>query len=224
MATRVKIIEILNADDRQENIVRMGGQIIEEVLKHEEKFRAEVEAADFSGGTSFRHRSGRVESKSADEVLEITLNGIERSTTGDGELDMRIELRPHKRGIVGTANLGNQPIKPAYWFVEQCARTDDGVSMARHLIHEWLHVAGFFHQSSGANQDDVPYEIGDIVRRIAKSLADAKLIPAALKHYMEEDSLAAHWLDEAEDEVDFDAGVVRTITKADVPEDVQVQP
>jgi hypothetical protein len=73
-----------------------------------------------------------------------------------------------------------------------------------------MHVAGFFHQSSGAGQDDVPYEVGDIIRKLAKKLAADKELDLELMGFATEDSLAASWLDAAEDEVDFDAGIVRT--------------
>jgi hypothetical protein len=204
MDTTVNIVSIANADEKHEEIIRAGGRILQAVLKREE-FGKEVLAADFSGGRFFRARDGKVTRKDNSDILKIIQMGQERSTTGDGILTMKIELRPHRRGVVGSAKLGNQPIMPAYWFVEQCAARSDGISMARHLIHEWMHVAGFFHQSSGPGQDDVPYEIGNIVRKLAKQLAINKELDDDLTGFTTEDSLAAHWLDAAEDEVDFDA-------------------
>ncbi len=117
---------------------------------------------------------------------------------------MLIRPYPHRRGIVGSAGLGRQPIKPALWFLEQCAKRNDAVSLARHLIHEWLHVAGFFHAGSGPSQDDVPYQVGDIVRKLAKTLprTDAHLFNE-LEGYMDEDDYASYLLEQGDDEVEW---------------------
>jgi hypothetical protein len=136
MKPTVNIESIANADDQHEEIIRAGGRILQAVLGREEEFSKEILSADFSGGMSFRSRDGKVTRKEKEDVLKIIQTGQERSTTGDGVLKMQIELRPHKKGVVGSAKLGNQPIMPAYWFVQQCADKSDGISMARHLIHE----------------------------------------------------------------------------------------
>lgn len=202
------VFSSINVSGDQETIIRQGGKIVA-LAVNDSKFAAELNAAQFSGGTQFRLKNGNIVSKSKAEILTIVRDGIERATASDSEIDMAIVVKPQPKGVVGSTYLGKQPIMPAIWFVNQCVAKGDGVSMARHLIHEWLHVAGFFHQSSGPNQGDVPYVVGDIVRRIAKDL-DKALVDDEVRPFLNEDSLAASWLDQAEDEVDFGSDLVTT--------------
>jgi hypothetical protein len=205
----VNFLAIRNATPAHETLLKAAGVIIDSVLADWTEFEKAVNAADFSGGMLWRASTGRVEEKNKQFVIDVIKAGQERSTKGNDKIDMEIELKPHKKPVVGTARLGNQPISPAFWFVNRCVAKNDAISMARHLMHEWMHVAGFFHSSQGPNQDDVPYEIGDIVRNLAKKRSAAGLLPDMA--FGTEDSLIAHELDEAEDEVDFEAGVTRTI-------------
>lgn len=209
----VKLYGVSNATADQEKIIRAGCDVIDEVLKDSawDKFAEQVRAADFSGGQLWRSKDGSVETKSKDAILEIIQHGRERENpSADNEIDIRIELRPHPKGTVGTTALGKNPIKPAYWFVDRCLKQQDAISMARHLMHEWMHVAGFFHSSSGPSQDDVAYEIGDVVRKVAKGLRTESLEKGDVPKFEDEDSLIAHLLDEAEDEVEWDTNTVTT--------------
>jgi hypothetical protein len=166
-----------------------------------------VESASYSGGTQFKERNGKILSKTPTEIADIIIQGVERDTEADSDLDMTISPYPHKKGVVGSAVLGKGPIKPALWFLDRCAAKQDAISLARHLMHEWLHVAGFFHSSSGPGQDDVPYQVGDIVREIAKAktaLREAGFLED-LEGFLTEDDLAAYFLDEFEDVVEYSA-------------------
>ena len=72
--------------------------------------------------------------------------------------------------------------------------------MARHLIHEWMHVAGFFHERHGPDQKGVPYVVGDIVRNLAKSL-NKTAFSDEVQPYADEDSYIGYILDTLEDEM-----------------------
>lgn len=192
-----------NVEDKHRTIIGMAETILERVLNHG-TFRAEVEGAQYSGGTLFKQKNGQVVRKTPSQVADIILNGIERDRPDDDDLDMTISPYPHPKGVVGSAGLGRQPIRPAIWFLEQCAKRGDAVSLARHLIHEWLHVAGFFHSRSGPGQDDVPYQVGDIVRKIAKTLPrQAGFLADEVTGLLDEDDLASYLLEEADDIVEL---------------------
>jgi len=84
--------------------------------------------------------------------------------------------------------------------------------MARHLMHEWMHVAGFFHAGDGADQDDVAYEIGDVVRKLAKDLRSKSIEKGMAAPFEDEDSHIAYLLDQAEDSVDWGEENVSTVS------------
>jgi hypothetical protein len=203
MATTVTIRHANATAKNYEDILTRAKQVLEQVMKHAD-FAPRVKGANYSGGRQFKESNGNVVTKSADEVLNIILKGIERDTDADEDLDMIIRPYPHKKGVVGSARLGGQPIKPAIWFLERCQNNRDAISLARHLIHEWLHVAGFFHGRSGPDQDDVPHQVGDIVRSIAKSMKGQKLLDAEFDEYLNEDSLTAHLLEDGEELIEYD--------------------
>lgn len=211
MVTSVKLGSVDAAPNQQE-ILRQAARLLQEAVNHP-NLKAEIDKADFSGGTYMRDfvlvdGKKKLRTIEADKtrILEIIQKGEEREKPKDDVINMDIMVKPHRKGVVGSARLGQQPIMPSTAFVEKCRKANDGASLARHLIHEWLHVAGFFHLSSGPKQDDVPYEVGEIVRKLIKNLSGPGLAED-LRPYAKEDSLIAHELDEAEDEmIELDEG------------------
>lgn len=203
MATTVTIRHANTTAENYKDILQRAEQVLERVVNHAD-FGPRVEGANYSGGRQFKESNGNVVKKSPAEILKIIQKGIERDTDPDEDLDMLIRPYPHKRGVVGSARLGGQPIKPAIWFLERCENNKDAISLARHLMHEWLHVAGFFHGRSGPDQDDVPYQVGDIVRSIAKTLKGQNLVDDEFEKYLNEDSLTAHLLAEGEELIEYD--------------------
>lgn len=204
MATTVSIRYANATANNYKDILEAAKKMLMQVMEHPD-FAPRVKNATYSGGRQFKQSDGNVVKKTAEEILKIIQQGIERDTDADNDLDMQIRPYPHKRGVVGSAKLGGQPIKPAIWFLDRCQDNNDAISLARHLIHEWLHVAGFFHTGSGPDQDDVPYQVGDIVRSIANTFKDNEgLVPAELQGYLYEDSLTAYLLEDGEELVEYD--------------------
>jgi hypothetical protein len=191
-----------HVQDEHKTVIQKAELVLERVLK-EPSFRLKVETAEYSGGTQFKERNGKILNKTKEEVADIILKGIERGSQADDDLDMTISPYPHRKGVVGSAILGKGPIKPAIWFLDRCAKKQDAISLARHLMHEWLHVAGFFHAKGGPGQDDLPYQVGDIVREIAKEKASEIEFRQELEGFLTEDDLAAYFLEEFEDEVEY---------------------
>jgi len=99
-----------------------------------------------------------------DEVIRLIAAGAERGTQPDGKIGLRVKLDTLPAGVVGSTELGMLPFRTAIWFVDGCHEQGDVISLARHFIHEWLHVAGFYHYPDNQARGDVPYVIGDIVR------------------------------------------------------------
>ena len=100
------------------------------------------------------------------QVYDRIRSGAERGTAADGAIDLAIVLADLPKGVVGETTPGKLPFRTARWFIDGCVEEEDVVSPACHFIHEWLHVAGFYHCPDNAARGDVSYLVGDIVREL----------------------------------------------------------
>ncbi len=149
--------------------------------------------------------------------LATPIGGV--ASANDKVIAIRIVPTPKPKGVVGSTALGSSTVHTATWFLSQVTKRKDAISLSRHLLHEWMHSAGFFHTSDGPNQKDVAYRMGDLIRQLATTpgtatdnraglrdeLAQDALIDGVqidLAPYLTEDDLAVYWLDEARDDVD----------------------
>jgi len=166
----------------------------------------------------FRERTGRMRAMCRREIWNIIQQGRERATPSnqiDREIDLHVVLVNKRRPVVGSTYLGHQPIRTGYWFVNSAAANNDAVSVARHLMHEWLHVAGFAHYPNNSARGDVPYALGELVRDILRDpsvrrqaieAANAAGIGPRLDvnlYTLGENEVIAGMLDDAEDESDL---------------------
>jgi hypothetical protein len=204
----VKTPEFDDASENKHKIVaERARELLQQVIR-QPSFADKVQKAAYPGGRFFRNVKGVVTQPTAGEVLDIIKKGIERGSSGtvDNKIEIVLQPKPQPKGVVGSTRLGSNPVRTATWFMHQVAEKQDATSLARHLLHEWMHVAGFFHRGQGPNQKDVPYVIGDIVRDIAQNELKPRLVADksnALNTYMEEDALAVFMLEEAGDDVDY---------------------
>lgn len=167
MAISVTMNRLQNANAPQEDIIERSRVQLERAVNHPD-FKQRILDAPYRE-TRFRDRRGRETDKSPEEIAAIILSGLERGTGEDGEIDLAIKLGNIAYPTVGLTVPGRLPFKTAYWFVDGCVRANDTVSPARHMIHEWLHVAGFVHLHHDGVRDDVPYLVGGIVRELLLS-------------------------------------------------------
>lgn len=130
--------------------------------------------------TRFKPSSARtVVRKTPAEILAIITGGIERGSTADGQISLKITRDDTiKPDVVGVTTTGRLPFRTAGWFIDAAVQSGDLVSPARHMIHEWLHVAGFVHKRNNGWRPDVAYLVGGIVRTIL--LDEAKVAATEL--------------------------------------------
>lgn len=162
---RVTLHSIANAGPKQTAIAQAACALLETALNDPgfpERVRAETyRETRFSDGSSWR-------SVPVADLAEMILGGAERGTEADGEIDLKVELDGFKRGILGSTTPGKLPFRTAYWFINDCIEYDEPAELAGHLIHEWLHVCGFYHWPDNRARDDVAYHVGNIVRDLAR--------------------------------------------------------
>ncbi|WP_158621393.1 hypothetical protein [Corallococcus aberystwythensis] len=174
MTVKVTLHELMDAGPKQKSIAQRACVSLEEALNHPE-FSARVAKAKYKE-TRFRDADGRTLSVPADKVHSYVVSGAERATPSDSEIDLKIQLDRIKVGVLGATTPGKLPFRTAYWFINDCIKTDDVASLASHFIHEWLHVAGFYHHPNNKARGDVPYEVGRIVRELINERAMSGLL------------------------------------------------
>jgi hypothetical protein len=175
MTIIVKIHELIDFEQSQDMHFRTSAALLALAMNHPE-FENLVLSAPYLE-TYFRTAEGKTISKSPAEILQIIVEGLERSTQTDNAIDISIKRdKKIRKPIVGITNLGKLPFRTANWFIEGCTVSGDTISVARHMTHEWLHVTGFMHKRQNGYRKDVAYLVGDIVRQLLKEMASAKTV------------------------------------------------
>jgi hypothetical protein len=164
---KVTLHQVGNANPKQEKLVRTAARLLDRAV-NDPAFRNSVLKAPYKE-TRFRDRRGNISHKKPQDILDTILGGIERDTRPDNELDLSLNLAKIARPTIGSAIPGKLPWRTAYWFIDECVERGDTITPARHLIHEWLHVAGFVHVKNDGRRPDVPYLVGDVVRTILRT-------------------------------------------------------
>ena len=195
MIVKVTVGTLKGFTPKEKTVFRKSGSLLQEAI-NDTDFERLVLAASYTH-LSFRPAPGKpvVQKKPAD-IVAIIRAGTERGSSRDNEIDIAIVKDVNRqRPSVGGSFPGVLPWETAKWFIEDCVerRKPDTISPARHMIHEWLHVAGFIHQGK---KGDPPYVVGRIVRNILKQ-------KTSLDAY--EDPEVAQALDEATDDVGEDS-------------------
>ncbi|HEX8127082.1 MAG TPA: hypothetical protein VF548_16015 [Allosphingosinicella sp.] len=195
MPTKVTVGTLKGFTAKEEAVFRTAGALLQQAINDPE-FERRVLKARYTH-LSFKPANKPVVQKKPSDIVTLVQTGLERGTSRDNELDIAIvKDLDRQRPSVGGSYPGKLPWETAKWFIEACVkpRKPDTISPARHMIHEWLHVAGFVHQGKKV---DPPYVVGSIVRDILKqkAIGDAH-----------EDPEVAKALDEAFDDVGEDPG------------------
>ena len=87
----------------------------------------------------------------------------------DGEVDMNLELKNFswfQRNVVGYTTESSDTLTVNRSFFSSYTPAE----VAGNLAHEWLHKLGFEHdfKSTARRPDSVPYELGELVERLAQ--------------------------------------------------------
>lgn len=179
------------ANPAQEALVRQACEALQTAINHP-RFVERLRSAKYKQAR-LKTAAGKTVHVKAEEVIGYIASGQEMGTAADQEIDLAIQLKPLKNGTVGSTTLGKLPFRTAYWFIDGCVEKNDVVSPARHFIHEWLHVVGFYHWPNNSAREDVPYVVGDIVRQV---------LTKDIGSFIGQESPAmARLLDEADEEV-----------------------
>jgi len=167
MALTVALREVDGADPAQRRFIeRAIGRLQEAVA--DPGFLPAVGSADYLE-TRWTPLHGQWRALSGAEIADLVGGGIERGSERDGVLEFAFELAdlpgPESgHPALGSTALGCQPIHTARWFVDRCAGAGDAINLASHFMHEWMHLAGFFHWPDNKARGDAAYVVGRLVR------------------------------------------------------------
>jgi len=104
-------------------------------------------------------------------IVEIISKGKERNTQNNNTIDLQIKIDRLKPKVVGSVTPPNPSITTNSLFFNPWMEKSDELSLAAHWMHEWLHVAGFYHKDKSPDQNDINYSIGKFVIEIGRQHA-----------------------------------------------------
>jgi hypothetical protein len=185
MAIIVKLLSIVNAGPRQTGLIQRAASRLQDAVNHA-SFDDRV-VNSYYRERRWRSTDRRVVHVPPKDIYARIRAGRERATGVDGEINLSIHLKPLGRGTRGSTTLGLLPIRTAYWFIRDCLEDGDAATLAGHFMHEWLHVSGFFHYPDNSAREDVPYQVGYIVRDILIDHFSEPNVPKNLRTLEETD-------------------------------------
>ena len=128
--------------------------------------------------TSRRTDDDRYVRTSTDEIAEIIATGKELETAPNDRIELQVVLEPMAAGTLGIVYLPDPLIHTNTAFFEACRAERDPLSLAAHWLHEWMHVAGFYHRRFWKSRD-VAYQCGYIVSALGLEMRGANKLGKA---------------------------------------------
>ncbi len=171
MSVKVTLNKLERAGRKQTRITKEACKLLEEAINHP-SFKKKLNEAEFRASWKIMPGSSD-EEKTAQEVLQIILDGQEYDTEKDHEIDLHIKYK-FMWFAIGKTSKGKFPINTSYRFVNKCIRRGDPIKLAAHFMHEWTHVAGFYHRGGNGARGDVPYVVGNIVHEVMKEIRNSE--------------------------------------------------
>ena len=168
MDPSVALHEVRGADEAQRRFIARAIGRLGEALADPGLLAAVADAAYVE--TRWTPLNGQWRALTGAEIAQRIAAGIERGTDpGDATLGFAFELAdlpgPETgHPVLGSTALGCQPIHPARWFVDRCRAAGDAINLASHFMHEWMHLAGFYHWPDNKARGDAAYVVGRLVR------------------------------------------------------------
>lgn len=198
MSIVINIRELNGFTENEAAHFRKAADVLSLAVNHPE-FITRVISAPYKE-TFFKPKDKPRTKKTPQEIAEIITQGIERGTAADGTIDIAIRKDPTiEPNVVGITTVGVLPFRTSAWFIERSTNAGDTIQPARHMLHEWLHVAGFVHKKNNGYRPDVAYLVGGIVRDILRTMQSQKADSS-----ISEDADLARDFDASMDHVDDD--------------------
>jgi hypothetical protein len=161
---RVSVGKVTGYSTTERAKLDAGMKLLTDVLNSQE-FRDGVLSATFQGKPGFAS-----DTRSPQEIYRAIREAKESYTdAADGEVDLNLSLENlswFQRNVVGYTTESSDTLTTNRRFFSGF----EPAEIAGHVAHEWLHKLGFEHdfKATARRPDSVPYELGELVERLAK--------------------------------------------------------
>lgn len=123
-------------------------------------------------GTTYRSGESNIAEKTVAtaEQLEYDVTyGRELGTAPDARIELQVVVKNLEAGNLAVVRWLQKVIETDYEFFSGCVERGDAVSLASLWLHEWVHVAGYWHVSGG-DITDMPYKMESLVKAWATAV------------------------------------------------------
>lgn len=178
LKTNVTLDQFVYPESTPEQLefAKKAASLLAEIINHK-KFQSAIESAKFSYCVLVDEH-GRAQQVGNEKVLEIINAGQEWKSAPDSNLNLSVDIKKLRRKVVGVVHPPSPVITTNTRFFNYWVSINDSLSLAAHWLHEWLHVAGFYHKGGAVDENDLNYMVGKIAvevgRSILKPIADKK--------------------------------------------------
>jgi hypothetical protein len=181
---QVRLHSLANATPQGRELADRAVALLQQIV-NDPQFLAQVRAARYSYSARMIDSGDDVAATDNETTAQIVAGGKEIKRSPDGVIDLTVVLRKFSifyPNTMGSVTPPNHTISTNRKFFNrwlQSGNGGDALSLAAHWMHEWMHVAGFYHDTSSGDPNDVPYAIGEIATRVGQSFADPSAMDSA---------------------------------------------
>lgn len=175
---------------RLKKIVRPGGTVTKAERKFAKEaiatlgtvladpaFAANVSGSAFSSTLCLTSNMTE-QNPNANQVLAMIQSGAELANgIVDQRLDLSIELVTMSTTVFAETQPGDTVVETSDAFFTDCRTRKDSVRLASLWMHEWMHLAGFVHETVQGDLNDAPYTLQSIVEQLAPRPSGATAMP-----------------------------------------------
>jgi hypothetical protein len=170
---QVTLHSIQNASPQGQAFAARAATLLQSIV-NDPRFLAQARNLRFTYTERMDDSGEDVPSTDNETIVQIISGGKEVMEVPDGVIKLEVVLRKFSwfyRNTMGAVTPPDHTIYTNRRFFERWLEQDDVVSAAAHWMHEWMHVAGFYHETDSGDSNDVPYAIGELAVSLGEGLA-----------------------------------------------------
>jgi hypothetical protein len=166
---KVILNSLINASNAQRLFAEKAVSILQQIVNHP-SFQEEVSSWNYST-REFRNDSDDYEDFDNERIWAIISGGKELYQPANQEINLQCKFERWDKypKAVGEVIPPYPLITTNIIWLDMFMSERDPLSLAAHWMHEWMHVAGFYHPEEEELQwEDVAYSIGNIVVSVGR--------------------------------------------------------
>jgi hypothetical protein len=192
-----------NATTQQVEFAETAVSILQQIVNHQ-LFQEDVSSWNYQF-RKYWDDSGNIIEADNQKVWEIVSSGKERNQLANQEINLKCEFKKldDSGKVMGRVIPPHPLITTNTIWLDWVMENNNPLSLAAHWMHEWMHVAGFYHpKKDSLRREDVTYSVGKIALAVGRSILGKGQKSASVlnlgKEY--EESIEADFCDVIENE------------------------